>query len=82
MIRELKKALLIAKADLERVTDQQIRELAIDQQQVEMVTSLLAAAEQKSGGDLQDATAKASKKKKLFHKVDKNMKWPERRWKT
>uniref|UniRef100_A0AAV1U888 Uncharacterized protein n=1 Tax=Peronospora matthiolae TaxID=2874970 RepID=A0AAV1U888_9STRA len=37
------------------------------------MTSRLAAAEQTSGGDLQAATAKASKYKKLFHRVDKKL---------
>ena len=82
MIRDLETALLTVQADLERVTDHRIIELTIAQQQVETMTSHLDAVEQNLGGGLEAATAKASKYKKLFHKVDKNMKWPERRWKT
>ena len=68
VIRELKTALLKAQADMERATDRRIRKLAIAQQQVETLTSHLAASEQNAVGDLQAAAAKASKYKKTFRK--------------
>ena len=70
MVRELKTALSEAETKLKQVEDWRIRVSFIAQQEVDALTSLLAAAEQNLSGDLQAATAKY---KKSFNRVDKKL---------
>uniref|UniRef100_A0AAV1UU00 Nuf2 DHR10-like domain-containing protein n=1 Tax=Peronospora matthiolae TaxID=2874970 RepID=A0AAV1UU00_9STRA len=73
VFRELKTALSEAEKKFEQVEDLRTRELPAAQQQVEAMTLRLAAAKHNLGGDLQAATSKTSKYKKLFHRVDKKL---------
>ena len=73
VVRELKTALLEAERKSKQVEDRRFRESFIAKQQLEALTSRLAAAEPNSGGDLQAATSKALRYKKIFHRVDKKL---------
>ena len=73
VVRDLKTALSEAERKFKQVEDRRIRESFVAQQQVEALTSRLAAAEQNPGGDLQASTYKASKYKKRFRKADKKL---------
>ena len=73
VVRELKTALLEAERKFKQAEGRRIRESFIAQQQVETLTSRLAAAEQNQGGDLQAATDKSFKYKKRFCKYYKKL---------
>uniref|UniRef100_A0AAV1V0Z5 Uncharacterized protein n=1 Tax=Peronospora matthiolae TaxID=2874970 RepID=A0AAV1V0Z5_9STRA len=73
VVRELKTALPEAEKKFKQVEDLRTRESSAAQQQLEAMTLRLAAVDQNSGGDLQAATAKASKYKKLSRRVDKKL---------
>ena len=73
VVREFKTAVSEAEEKFKQVEDWRIRVSFIAQQEVDALTWLLAAAEQNLSGDLQAATAKASKYKKSFNRVDKKL---------
>ena len=73
VVRDLKTALSEAERKFKQVEDRRNRESFVSQQQVEALTSRLAAGEQNPGGDLQASTYKASKYKKRFRKAGKKL---------
>ena len=72
-IQTSKTAIFDANVALEHEKDRQIRESVIARQQVKTLTSILAAAEQSPGGDIQAVTAKEYKFKKHLNNIDKKL---------